>query len=397
MIVEGWEFPVRSRIKVAAVYVGGLLGPLGGGVVSPMLPQIGASLHSSSSAAATSLTAYFVPFAAVQLVSGTLGERLGRRRSVLIAYLSYVVGALACAVAPSLPIFLAMRALLGVANAFTSPLLLAGLAEMVPRERLSKAVGIYSSCQAAGQSVAPVLGGFAATWSWRLAFVVVAVVAASLAFAPPPGQPRPGLSAPPWRPLLSARMGILSFAALVSYLAASALPFLVALYAEDHLRLRPDTTGLVLLGFGVAGLALGAVWGSVSERFGAKLCGVLAAVCNGGLVAAVGLTTSTPLLALTWTAAGASASMLTVALQNLTVRAVPGNLGGALSTVAAFRFSGAALAPLLWLPIYGVSPRLVFALAGGTLLLAIPALAMLPGGRHGEYRAPTESTTWPVR
>lgn len=374
---------MRARIKVAAIYIGGLLGPLGGGVVSPMLPQIGGSLHVSTSAAAASLTAYFIPFAAVQLISGTLGERFGRRRCVLIAYLTYVVGALACAVAPSLPIFLTMRALLGVANAFTSPLLLAGLADMVSKERLSAAVGIYSSCQAAGQSVAPLLGGLAATWDWRAAFVVVAVVAALLALAPPPGAARPGAHAPPWRPLFSVRMGALSFAALVSYLAAAALPFLVALYAEDHLRLRPDATGVVLLGFGVAGLLLGAAWGSVSERLGAKLCAVVAALFNAAFVAAVGLTTSPVLLAVTWTAAGASSSMLTVALQNLTVRAVPENRGGALSTVAAFRFSGAAIAPVLWLPIYSLAPELAFAAAGATLLLAIPVLAMLPGGRHG--------------
>lgn len=369
-----------SRVRVALVYVGGLLGPLGGGVVAPMLPRIGASLHASTGAVATSLTAYFVPFAAVQLVSGTLGERWGRRRTVRAAYVVYALGAVACAVATSLPVFLAMRAVLGIANAFTSPLLLAGLADMVPGERLSRSVGVFASCQAAGQSFAPLVGGLSAGSSWRLAFAAVAVTAALLALGPPPGEPRPGVAAPSWRPLASVPLGLLSVAAFASYIGASALPFLVALYAENALGLSEGVTGTVLLGFGLAGLLLGAVWGRLNDRFGPRLCGAVAAVVTAVFVAAVGLTGSPLALALCWTAAGAGASMLTVVLQNLTVRAVPGNRGGALSAVSAFRFTGAAVAPLLWLPLYQASAREAFTAAGLSALLA--AVALLPGMRR---------------
>lgn len=183
--------PGGDRLRVTMAYAGGVLGPLGGGVVSPMMLQIGLSLHASTSEVATSLTTYFVAFAAAQLVSGTLGERWGRKRTVRTAYLVYAVGSVACALAPNLSVLLVMRAVLGVANAFTSPLLLAGLADIVPKERLSRSVGIYASCLAAGQSFAPLVGGLAAGSSWRLGFVVVAVAAAVLALFPPPASPGP--------------------------------------------------------------------------------------------------------------------------------------------------------------------------------------------------------------
>jgi MFS family permease len=365
---------VRQGFKVAALYTGGLLGPLGGGVVAPMLSQIGRSVHTSSTAVATSLTAYFVPFAVIQLVSGTLGERWGLRRTVQVAYVGYALASVCCALAPTLSTFLAGRAVMGSANAFTSPLLLAGLGTAVPAERLSRSVGIYSSFQAAGQSFAPLLGGVAAVWSWRLAFVVVAGAGILLAFAPPPGGPRPGTEAPAWRPLVSGRMGLLSAGAFLSYICASALPFLVALYAGDALGLRPDLTGLVLVGFGMAGLLLGSVWGGVTDRFGPRVCGILATVITAAFVGAIGLTGSVFTLILCWTAAGAGASMLTVALQNLTMRAIPGNRGGALSAVSAFRFAGAALAPLAWLPLYHAAPSRAFGAAGAALLLVVPAL-----------------------
>ncbi|MDN3351386.1 MFS transporter [Actinomadura sp. DC4] len=375
-----------QRFKIAALYTGGLLGPLGGGVVAPMLPQIGGSVHASSSAVATSLTAYFVPFAAIQLVSGTLGERWGRRRTVRVAYVVYAVASLACALSPSLLTFLAGRTAMGAANAFTSPLLLAGLGGAVAPERLSRAIGTFSSFQAAGSSFAPLLGGVAAALSWRLAFVVVAGAAVLLACAPPPGRPRPGAEAPSWRPLFSGRMGLLSAGAFLSYLCASALPFLVALYAGDALSLRPDLTGLVLVGFGLAGLTLGSVWGAVTDRFGPRACGILAAVVTAAFVASLGRTGSVAVLVLCWTAAGAGASLLTVALQNLTMRAIPANRGGALSAVSAFRFAGAAVAPLAWLPLYHAAPARAFGAAGASLLLAVPALRAT--GRVTGERAP---------
>lgn len=143
-----------GRLRIAAVYVGAALGPFSGGVVSPMLPRIGQSLGVPVSTAALSLSVYFVPFALVQLVSWTLGERWGRRRTVFIAYLVYLVAALVCAIAPDAWLLLSMRGVLGVANAFTAPLLLlAGLADMVPVARLSRSVGIFTSCQAGGWAV----------------------------------------------------------------------------------------------------------------------------------------------------------------------------------------------------------------------------------------------------
>jgi predicted MFS family arabinose efflux permease len=206
----------------------------------------------------------------------------------------------------------------------------------------------------------------------------VALVAGLLALAPPPGEPRRHRQAPPWRPLLGGELALLSAGAFVSYLGAAALPFLVALYAEQHLRVSPELTGLALLGFGVAGMALSPLWGRLIDRFSTRWSGAAAAVATGAGVAGVGLTRSALTLALCWTAAGAAASLLNVALQNLTVRAVPENRGGALSAVSAFRFTGAAIAPVALVPVYSGRAALSFFVAAGTLLFAVAALLALP-------------------
>lgn len=377
--------PVHGRVGRSAMYVGGLLGPMGGGIVAPLLPELSRAYGVSADVAALSLTTYLVPFALLQLVSGTLGERWGRRRSVRAGYLLYVAASLLCAAAPNIGVFLAGRAVQGTANAFTSPLLVAGLADLVPAARLFRAIGIYGSLQAAGQSIAPLFGGASTVVSWRLAFVGVAAVALALTFLPPPGEPRPGLAAPPWRALASRPMALLSAAAFASYAGAAGLPFLVALLAHDRFGADERVIGLVLVGFGIAGLLLGSVWGRACERFGARRAGVVGAVAVGALVGTVGHAGTLALVAATWAVAGAAASLLTVSLQNLAVRQVPANRGGAVSVASAFRFGGMALAPLLWLPLYHGSAAAAFAAAGCcSALAAVALLGLRPSpGRSG--------------
>ena len=129
--------PLRLRLQLIALYAGGFLGPFGGGVVASILPEIGDDLGVGPSAAASSLTAYLLPFAALMLVSGTLGTRWGKVRTVRIAYGVYVPRVVGMLPRPrhsrsSLPPGYC-RAL---ANAFTTPLLLASLAAATPQARL---------------------------------------------------------------------------------------------------------------------------------------------------------------------------------------------------------------------------------------------------------------------
>ena len=72
-------------------YIGGFLGPFGGGVVAVLVPQLRDAFDATTAGVAASIPAYLVPFAVLQLVSGTIGERLGRRRVVRTGYIVYAV------------------------------------------------------------------------------------------------------------------------------------------------------------------------------------------------------------------------------------------------------------------------------------------------------------------
>ena len=125
---------MTRRVPTLPLYVGGFLGPFGGAVLAVLIPQLRDAFDASTATIAAAIPAYLVPFAALQLVSGTLGEQLGRRRVVRAGYVAYAFACLASAIAPTVGVFIGARAVAGAANAFLSPLLLAGLAYFIYRD-----------------------------------------------------------------------------------------------------------------------------------------------------------------------------------------------------------------------------------------------------------------------
>ncbi|AEA25518.1 MFS transporter [Pseudonocardia benzenivorans] len=338
-----------------------------------MLPELGADFGISASAASISVTAYLVPFAALMLVSGTLGERWGRRRAVLTAYLVYVVASLVAVFATWLPLFLAMRVLQGAANAFTTPLLLAVVAGSVKPGALGRALGWFGSLQAAGQTSAPLLGGLAAEFDWRLAFVGVAVAAALLAAVGLPPTARPATRARPrlrsaWRPYVL-RIGLVGG---LGWGCVAGLNFLVALRLEDAFGLGAAGRGLLLTALGVAGILTARVIGSAVDKVGPRRC-VLSGVVLGALVVAgVGLSPAVWLVALLWAFGGVATQLVLVGVNALALGSSRSNQGGATSVVQSFRFAFAALGPVVVTPIYHAEAAVAFLVPAALLLLVGP-------------------------
>ena len=305
--------------------------------------------------------------------------------------------------APSLPVLLVARALQGTANAFTTPLLIAALADATPPERLGRALGRYSAVAALGQTGAPLIGGLAAEADWRYAFAGSALAAGLLALLPPrtgpkvvPSSAASPMASPPaesrepaarraggggagalgglralWQPVVLRFAGI----AGLTGLCLAGLAFLAATRARDEFGLGSSARGLLLTGFGVVGLVAGPVAGRLVDRLGARNCALAGCLLGAVLVATLGVAPSWPVLAVTWSCCGLASQLVLVATNALTLRGVTTNRGGALSVVQALRFGGSAFAPPLWLPAYGVHPWLGFLLpavvlgTGGAALL----------------------------
>jgi MFS family permease len=337
-----------------------------------LLPELRDAFDATTAEVSLAIPAYLIPFAALQVVSGTIGERLGRRRAVRVAYAVYALALLGSAVAPSIEVFLATRAIQGTANAFTSPLLLAGLADAVPAERRGRAIGTFAGVQAGGVSLAPLLGGLAGEVSWRLAFIAPAIVAVGLILVPPPAPADPRQSRVSFRSVLTSRMALLCGAGFAGYLGMTGLTFLVSLRADDAFSLGSTGRGLLLAAFGAAGMAFGRYGGHRAERLGPARAAAIAAFGCAAAVAPLGVAPSVLALGALWFCAGAVSALLWAGLNTLAVEAVPSNRGGGVSLFAAAKFSGTALGPLIWLPLYHRSVEATFVAAALVLLLIAP-------------------------
>jgi MFS family permease len=354
------------------LYIGGFLGPFGSPIVVTMLPEIGDSLNVSVATAATSLTAYLVPFAALMLISGTLAERFGRRRTVQVGYIVYTLASIGCALAPSFAVLMIARVVQGGSNAFTTPVLVAAVSVGTPRERLGRALGLFGSMQATGQAMAPLVGGLAASVDWRLAFWGTAVVSALLALLPPrDAKTGPvGSSADRWKVLANRKLAVACVVAALAFLTTMGVTILAALYADDAFGLGPTARGLVVAVFGLAGLATGRWLGSLMDRFNMLAVGAAMLVVLGVGAALIGVAPTIALMVVCIGVAGAAATGTRTVSQNLAVTSAPTNRSGAVSVMLACQFGGAAIAPLLWVPIYQDSQSAALVLAGIPAILA---------------------------
>lgn len=373
-----------TALRRGALFAGAFLGPFGGGMTAAMLPELGTEFGVPTATASVSITAYLLPFAGVMLVSGTLGDRWGRGRTVVAGYALYVVASLVCVLAVSWPLFLAGRALQGVANAFTTPLLLAALAATVEPDRLGRVLGWFGSLQAAGQTSAPLVGGLAAEVDWRWAFWGAAGVALVLAAigipggeSPSDGDPRPRLRAAWTGPVL--RLGLV---AGIGWGCLAGLNFLLALRLEEVFGLGSGPRGLVLTALGVAGILTARVIGGAVDRFGARRCVLAGSVVGGVLVAAIGLVPWLGVVVALWAVGGVCSQLVLVGVNALVLGPAGGGGGGAVSVVQAVRFAGTAASPVALTPVYHADPLVAFLAPAALLAAGAPAVLAVDRARR---------------
>ncbi|WP_407839838.1 MFS transporter [Streptomyces sp. DSM 116496] len=111
--------------------------------------------------------AYPLVCAALLILFGTLGDRVGRRRILLLGYGLFGAASALAALADSAQVLIAARALLGVGGAMIMPATLSILRQVFPdRRERALAIGIWTAVAAVGAASGPVLGGFLVQHFW---------------------------------------------------------------------------------------------------------------------------------------------------------------------------------------------------------------------------------------
>ncbi|MFF4586593.1 MFS transporter [Streptomyces sp. NPDC001388] len=152
-------------------------------IVNVGLPEIGRGLGVGTRGLEWVVNAYTVVLASLLIVSGALADRFGRRRVFRCGLLVFGLASLACALAPSLGVLVAARAVQGIGASMLSPVALAIVVNAMPDpgER-ARAIGVWASVFGLSMAAGPVTGGsLIAAFGWRSVFWINApVVAAAL-------------------------------------------------------------------------------------------------------------------------------------------------------------------------------------------------------------------------
>ncbi|ONI67193.1 MFS transporter [Kribbella sp. ALI-6-A] len=170
----------RARWVLAATALGSSMAFLDGTVVNVALPAMGEDLNAEVSGLQWIVNGYMLMLASLILLSGSLGDRLGRRRLFVVGVVWFAVASAVCAVAPNLEVMIAGRVLQGIGGALLTPGSLAILQTSFQPSDRGKAVGAWSGLTSVAAAIGPFVGGaLVDSGSWRLIFLLNLPLAAA--------------------------------------------------------------------------------------------------------------------------------------------------------------------------------------------------------------------------
>lgn len=381
------------RPLVLALCAGYFLVLLDVTVVNVALPQIDATLHAGSAGLASVVDGYAVPLAALLLLSGALGDRIGHRTVVIVGLAAFGAASLLCALAPTTDVLVAGRVIQGVGAAAMLPGTLALLVGTAPDERSRhRLVGAWAAIGGAALPAGPVIGGILVRLAgWRAVFWLSVPIVA-LALLPVVRHSGPGaarlphrsVALPPVPPGARIRLGAACLVAGMMNLCALGGLFVLTQVFQDLHGLDPLAAGLLTLPAMLPLPLLGAPAGRLAGRIGVwrtAACGLLVAAAGMAGVAGTLTATGTAYVGLgfflmIW---GAGLGILTPAIVSAALRAAPATPGLASGASNTARQAGGALGIALFAALAGSAGSADFGAHSAALFVGSAALLAVTG------------------
>ena len=151
-------------------------------VTGPLLPLIADEFDKSIGTAGIIVTAFVIPYGALQIVFGPIGDRIGKLRIIALSLGTSTVFIVATGFVESLESLTVLRFMTGMTMAATVPLSMAYIADEVPYANRQPVIGRYIKGIILGQIAGGCCGGiWAEFFDWRQVFVLFGVLSAGVA------------------------------------------------------------------------------------------------------------------------------------------------------------------------------------------------------------------------
>jgi EmrB/QacA subfamily drug resistance transporter len=167
-------------------------------ILNVALPSLQQEFDASTPTLQWMVDSYLLVFAGLLLAMGTLGDRFGRKRALLIGLILFGGSSLAVLLVENSTQLIVVRCLMGVGGALIMPATLSIISNVFPREERAKAIGMWSAMAAIGIGLGPLTGGLLLEYfDWSSVFLVnmpVAFLALALGvrLVPESKDPLPG-------------------------------------------------------------------------------------------------------------------------------------------------------------------------------------------------------------
>ena len=165
------------RLTLVATILGSSIAILDGSVVRVALPSIQRSLGGGLAGQQWVSNAYLLTLGSLILLGGSLGDIFGERRIFALGVGGFGATSLLCALAPTIWLLVAFRALQGVAGALLTPSSLALIVRTFPERERGPAIGTWTAWGTIAGALGPLVAGLilnVASWRWINLPVVVA-------------------------------------------------------------------------------------------------------------------------------------------------------------------------------------------------------------------------------
>lgn len=160
------------------------LGPLSIDMYLPAFPDMSRSFDASASLIQLSLTACMLGMALGQLIVGPLSDVRGRKRPLMIALLAYLLASLACAMAPTIEVLIALRFIQGAAGASGIVISRAIVRDLFDGPELTRFFAALSLVNGTAPILAPVIGGQLLRFGdWHFVFYLLAILSTMMLLA----------------------------------------------------------------------------------------------------------------------------------------------------------------------------------------------------------------------
>jgi EmrB/QacA subfamily drug resistance transporter len=337
-----------KRLTLIATILGSSIAILDSSVVSVALPSIQRSLGGGLAGQQWVTNSYLLTLGSLILLGGSLGDIFGERRIFALGVGGFGVTSLLCALAPSIGLLVAFRALQGVAGALLTPSSLAVIVATFPKSERGPAIGTWTAWGTIAGALGPLVAGVilnVASWRWifvinlPLVLVCLWLIRKAIPASPPSTTRRSvdvigallcvlGLGGSVFALIEQPRLGWSNFAVsgsliggialfgaflfyesrardpmlrldlfksrnfavgnvetLALYGGLSALFFFLVLYLQQVARYTPLESGLALLPESIVMFALSSRFGTLADRIGPRLfMGVGPLIAGAGML-----------------------------------------------------------------------------------------------------------------